>query len=84
VNFSGRYRLAAAAQDRDAIPLVRIKREHPRRIIALDGNTSVRHCAGPRPVAIVDVKGAELVTVLSGGREMCWSRWMAELWSVKR
>jgi hypothetical protein len=85
VNFSGRYRLAAAVLEGDPIPLTRVVHTAPRRIIAInDQNTSVRHCAGPRPIAIVDVKGEGLVTVLSGGREMRWNRWMANLWSARR
>lgn len=80
MNFSARYRLAADVLEGDPIPLTRIKHGSPRRIIAVDDNTSVRHCAGPRPIAIVDVKGEGLVTVLSGGREMRWSRWMSQMW----
>lgn len=83
MNFSGRYRLAASALEGDPIPLTRVLHGSPRRIIALDGETSVRHCALPKPIALIDVRGSELVTVLSGGRELSWPRWMAQMWARK-
>lgn len=70
--------IRVAPADAEPMPLVRVKHGAPRRIIALTEGTSVRHCAGPKPVAIVD-RGGDVVTVLAGGREMSWSRWMADM-----
>jgi hypothetical protein len=83
MNFAERYERAERAAAGEPIPLVRVKHGSARHIIALDEGTTVRHVAGPRPVAIVD-RGGDVVTVLAGGREMNWKRWMGDMWSAKR